>query len=51
MAGHETGVLLLPGTVYDVPNHVRIGFGRRDLPEALAKAARALLTSCRVALY
>ncbi len=48
---HETGVLLLPGTVYDVPNHVRIGFGRRDLPEALAKAARALLTSCRVALY
>ncbi len=34
-----------------MPNHVRIGFGRRDLPEALAKAARALLTSCRVALY
>lgn len=38
----ETGVLLLPGTVYDVPGHVRIGFGRRDLAEALTKIGRAL---------
>jgi aspartate/methionine/tyrosine aminotransferase len=30
------GVLLLPGSVYDQPQHVRIGFGRADLPEALA---------------
>lgn len=30
-------VLLLPGDVYDVPNHVRVGFGRRNLPEALAR--------------
>jgi aspartate/methionine/tyrosine aminotransferase len=29
------GVLLLPGSVYDSPDHVRLGFGRADLPEAL----------------
>jgi aspartate/methionine/tyrosine aminotransferase len=29
------GVLLLPGSVYDQPAHVRIGFGRADMPEAL----------------
>lgn len=32
----EAGVLLLPGTVYDEPRHVRFGYGRRNLPEALA---------------
>ena len=32
----EAGVLLLPGTVYDEPGHVRLGFGRASLPEALA---------------
>ena len=31
----ETGVLLLPGSVYDQPNHVRIGFGRANMPDAL----------------
>ena len=31
----ETGVLLLPGTVYDQPDHVRIGFGRANMPDAL----------------
>jgi aspartate/methionine/tyrosine aminotransferase len=31
----RAGVLLLPGTVYDEPRHVRVGFGRADLPEAL----------------
>ncbi len=32
----EAGVLLLPGTVYDDPNnHFRIGFGRKNFPEAL----------------
>ena len=29
------GVLLLPGSVYDEPGHVRIGFGRANMPEAL----------------
>jgi aspartate/methionine/tyrosine aminotransferase len=29
------GVLLLPGSVYDEPDHVRVGFGRANLPEAL----------------
>jgi aspartate/methionine/tyrosine aminotransferase len=33
----EAGVLLLPGTVYDVEGYVRIGFGRQDFPEALAR--------------
>jgi hypothetical protein len=30
------GVLLLPGSVYDEPDHVRMGFGRVNFPEALA---------------
>jgi aspartate/methionine/tyrosine aminotransferase len=29
------GVLLLPGAVYDEPGHVRMGFGRANMPEAL----------------
>jgi aspartate/methionine/tyrosine aminotransferase len=33
----ETGVLLLPGTVYDQPEHVRMGYGRKNMPEALAR--------------
>jgi aspartate/methionine/tyrosine aminotransferase len=33
----KAGVLLLPGTMYDDPgNHFRIGFGRRNMPEAIA---------------
>ena len=32
------GVLLLPGSCYgDYPRNFRIGFGRRDFPEALAR--------------
>jgi aspartate/methionine/tyrosine aminotransferase len=30
------GVLLLPGSVYDQPEHVRIGFGRANMPDALS---------------
>ncbi|HEX7610187.1 MAG TPA: aminotransferase class I/II-fold pyridoxal phosphate-dependent enzyme [Solirubrobacteraceae bacterium] len=33
----EAGVLLLPGAVYEEPRHVRFGFGRANLPEALAR--------------
>jgi len=29
------GVLLLPGAVYDEPDHVRMGYGRANMPEAL----------------
>ena len=32
----ECGVLLLPGSVYGQPRHVRFGFGRANMPEALA---------------
>jgi len=31
----EIGVLLLLGTVYDQPDHVRIGFGRANMPDAV----------------
>jgi aspartate/methionine/tyrosine aminotransferase len=38
----EAGVLLLPGSVYDEPDHVRFGFGRANLPEALTVLEEAL---------
>jgi aspartate/methionine/tyrosine aminotransferase len=31
----KTGALLLPGSVYDQPGHLRIGFGRANMPDAL----------------
>ena len=37
----ELGVLLLPGSVYDESSHARVGFGRVDMPDALA-----LLEAC-----
>ena len=33
----DAGVLLLPGTVYDEPRHVRFGYGRKNMPESLAQ--------------
>ncbi len=33
----EKKVLLLPGGIYDYPGYFRIGFGRKGIPEALAK--------------
>ena len=47
-AVREASVLLLPGTVYDQPRHIRFGYGRRNFPEALAQfeswlSARAVL--------
>jgi aspartate/methionine/tyrosine aminotransferase len=33
----DAGVLLLPGTVYDQPHHIRFGYGRKNMPEALAQ--------------
>jgi aspartate/methionine/tyrosine aminotransferase len=35
----EAGVLLLPGSVYDEPRHIRFGYGRRNMPESLAQLA------------
>jgi aspartate/methionine/tyrosine aminotransferase len=32
----DSGVLLLPGSVYDQPRHIRFGYGRKNMPEALA---------------
>ena len=35
------GVLILPGSIYEHPgNHFRIGFGRRNMPEALGRLER-----------
>ena len=36
------GVLLLPGVVYEQPGHMRIGFGRANLPRALDRLDRHL---------
>ena len=33
----DAGVLLLPGSVYDQPHHIRFGYGRKNMPEALAQ--------------
>ncbi len=32
----EAGVMLLPGSVFGIEDHFRMGFGRRGFPEALA---------------
>ena len=40
-----TSVMLLPGSVYDLPRFVRIGFGRANMPAALEKLERYLLTT------
>jgi len=40
----DTGVLLLPGAVYDEPRYVRIGYGRSSLPEALSRFEAWLAT-------
>jgi aspartate/methionine/tyrosine aminotransferase len=36
------GVLLVPGSVYDLPQHVRFGFGRSNMVEALAVLEKVL---------
>jgi aspartate/methionine/tyrosine aminotransferase len=33
----EASVLLLPGSVYGQPRHVRLGFGRANLPQAIER--------------
>lgn len=40
---HESGVLLLPGTMYDHPgNHFRVGFARQNMPSALSQLEQFL---------
>jgi len=43
----EIGVLLLPGSVYDEPGHVRIGFVRANMPDTLEilEATRAAVAA------
>lgn len=41
----EAGVLLLPGSVYDEPRHIRFGYGRRNMPESLAQLETYLQAS------
>ncbi len=37
----KEGVMLLPGSVYDMPgNYFRLGFGRKNMPEALTRLER-----------
>lgn len=38
----ERGVMLLPGDVYDEPHHIRFGYGRKNMPEALERVAAYL---------
>jgi aspartate/methionine/tyrosine aminotransferase len=33
----DASVLLLPGTVYDEPRHIRFGYGRKNMPESLGQ--------------
>jgi aspartate/methionine/tyrosine aminotransferase len=44
----DMGVLLLPGSVYDEPSHVRIGFGRANMPDALRLLEACLGAPSRV---
>jgi aspartate/methionine/tyrosine aminotransferase len=45
----EEGVLLLPGTLFDNEyNHFRLGFGRKNLPEALSRLEKFTISRlCR----
>ncbi len=38
----EQSTLMVPGTVYDFPGHLRLGVGRKDMPEALERLERFL---------
>lgn len=43
----EEGVMLLPGEVYGHSGHFRLGFGRRDFPEALERLEKFIEQSLR----
>jgi len=43
----DSSVLLLPGTVYDEPGHIRFGYGRKNMPESLAHLESYLRSQTR----
>jgi aspartate/methionine/tyrosine aminotransferase len=43
----ESGVLLLPGYVYSEPRHIRVGYGRAGLGEAIARLESHLAAEAR----
>ncbi|HTM39953.1 MAG TPA: aminotransferase class I/II-fold pyridoxal phosphate-dependent enzyme [Terriglobales bacterium] len=38
----DVHVMLLPGSVYDEPGHIRFGYGRKNMPEALERLSSYL---------
>jgi aspartate/methionine/tyrosine aminotransferase len=45
---HDTGVLIMPGSVFaDPDDHFRIGFGRKNMPEALKRLEAYSLRTLR----
>ena len=41
----EAGILLLPGSIFDQPRHIRFGYGRRSMSESLAQLESWLVTA------
>jgi aspartate/methionine/tyrosine aminotransferase len=39
----KASVMLVPGSLFSAPGHIRIGFGRRNLPEALEAFETAMM--------
>lgn len=39
----KASVMLVPGDLFGVPEHIRVGFGRRNLPEALEAFEAAMM--------
>lgn len=43
---NKTGVLIMPGTIYDLSsNHFRVGFGRKNIPEVLSHFEKYLISA------
>jgi aspartate/methionine/tyrosine aminotransferase len=47
----QSGVLLLPGSVYDEPRHIRFGYGRANMPESLSQLDRHLAAQTGIAIH
>ena len=47
-AARECGVLIAPGSIFDhTGNHFRLGFGRKNLPQALAVFEKWLMSQSK----